>query len=140
MTLEAYLQSWIAEAPALAGSIVAVLVMIAIAAVLGFRQTARLDEAELKRLAAAEGVSVDRFVLAPDGKSALARLEDGKLMIARVMGADVSARIVPMGAARFRLHGGKFRVAFADTGFPPLDLEIDQTPPWLGRLAGGEAR
>jgi len=135
MTFEAYLQQWIEEAPVLAGSIVAVLFMAGVAALLGFRRTARLDEAELQRLAAAESATLERYLIAPGAKSALARLEGGKLMVARVMGADISARVLPVSAARFRFRNGRFSVAFADTGFPPLDLEIDQTPPWLAQLA-----
>jgi hypothetical protein len=139
MNVEDYLAQWLAEAPALAGSIVAVLFMVGVAALLGFRSTARIDEAELQRLADAEGASMEGWVIAPDRKSALAQLESGKLMIARVMGADVSARIVPTGAARVQRRNGKLTVAFADTGFPPLDLSVDETPPWLVQLAAGEA-
>ncbi len=139
MSFAAYLQLWVEEAPVLAASILAVLFMAGIAAALGFRSSARLDETELQRLAAAEGASLDRFVLAADGKSALARLDDGRLLIARVMGADIGARALPASAARFRFRNGRFNVAFADTGFPPLDLAIDETPPWLARLAAGEA-
>jgi hypothetical protein len=137
--IEEYLAKWVDEAPALIGSVIAVLFMVGVAALLGFRTTTHLNEAELKRLAAAEGMSVDRFVIAENAKLALARLGGGKLMIARVMGADVSARVMSPKAAHFRFRNGKFSVAFADTGFPPLDLEIDQTPPWLAQLAGGEA-
>jgi hypothetical protein len=137
--IEDFLSQWVAEAPALAGSVIAVLLMVGVAAALGFRRTARLDEAALKRLAAAEGAALDQFVIAADAKSALARLAGGKMMIARVMGADVSARVLPAGAARLRSRDGKLSVSFADTGFPPLDLKIDQPPPWLAQLAAGDA-
>jgi hypothetical protein len=133
-----YLQVWIDKAPVLAGSIAAVLFMAGFAAVLGFRQTARLDDAELQRLAAAEGARVEASIIAPNAKSALARLEGGKLMIVRVMGADISARIAPAAAARLRRGNGKLSVAFADTGFPPLHMKIEQPPSWLAEL--GEAR
>jgi prepilin-type processing-associated H-X9-DG protein len=138
MNVEDYLAQWLAEAPALAGSIVAVLFMVGVAGLLGFRKTARIDEAELRRLAVAEGASLDTLAIAADGRSALALLQGGKLMIARAMGADVSVRIVPAGAARVQRHNGRLSVAFADTGFPPLDLAIEQTPPWLAQLAAGE--
>lgn len=135
-----YLAQWIEEAPALVGSIIAVLFMVGVAMLLGFRQTRRIDDAELQRLAAAESASVERSSIKPDGKSAVARLSGDKLMIARVMGADVSARVSPLALARFRFRDGKFSVAFADSGFPPLELAVDETPPWLAQLAAGEAK
>ena len=134
--IEDYLQKWIDQAPIMAGSIVAVLFMAGFAAVLGFRRTARIDEAALERLAAAESASVERASIKPDGKSAVARLSGDRFMIARVMGADVSARVSPLASTRFRFRNGKFSVAFADTGFPPLELAVDETPPWLAQLAG----
>jgi hypothetical protein len=134
--IQTYLAQWVEEAPALIGSVIAVSVMVGVAALLGFRQTARLDESELRRLAAAEGATLEHFVISPNAKLALARLDGGKLMTARVMGADVSARIAPASAARVRSRNGKVSVAFADTGFPPLDLGIDQPPAWLAELAG----
>jgi len=136
--IEAFLQKWIDQAPVLAGSIAAVLFMAGFAALLGFRKTARLDEAELAKLAAAERLSLTDALIAPNGKSALARLDGGKLMIARVMGADVSARIVPASSARVRRRDGKLSVAFADTGFPPLNMKLNEPPSWLAEL--GEAR
>jgi hypothetical protein len=138
--MNAYLQEWIDQAPVMAGSIVAVLFMAAFAALLGFRKTARIDEAELQRLAAAESASVERVSIKPDGKSAVARLSGDKLMIARVMGADISARAAPLALARFRFRKGKFSVEFADSGFPPLELAVDETPPWLAQLAAGDAK
>jgi hypothetical protein len=133
-----YLALWVEKAPVLAGSIVAVLFMAGIAALLGFRQTARIEEADLERLAASEGLRLEGALIAPDGKSALARLEDGKLMIVRVMGADVSARVAPAATARVRRRDGKLSVAFADTGFPPLNMQLDEPPSWLAEL--GDAR
>jgi hypothetical protein len=135
--IDAYLQEWIDQAPILAGSIIAVLFMAGVAAVLGFRQTARIDDAELQRLASAEGAVIEGAVIAENAKSALARLAGGKLMIARAMGADVSARIMPASAASIRSRNGKLSVAFADTGFPPLHLRLTETPPWLAELAAG---
>lgn len=132
-----FLQVWIDKAPVLAGSLLAVLFMAGIAALLGFRDTARLAEAALQQLAAAEGAGFEGGVIAPNRKSALARLTGGKLMIVRAMGADMSARIVPAEAARLRLRKGKLSVAFADAGFPPLHMKLQAPPPWLAEL--GEA-
>ncbi len=127
-----------AKAPALAASLLAVLFMAGVAALLGFRETAQLSEDALRRLAAAEGARYEAGVIAANGKSAFARLDGGKLMIARVMGADISVRIAPAAAARIRLRNGKLGVAFADIGFPPLHMKVQQPPTWLAEL--GEAR
>lgn len=133
-----YLQIWIDKAPVLAASIAAVLFMAGVAAVLGFRQTARIDESELQRLAAAEGAHIADAVIASDGKSALAQLEGGKLMVVRVMGADISARVAPAALARLRRRDGSLSIAFADAGFPPLNMKLEEPPSWLAEL--GEAR
>jgi hypothetical protein len=138
--IDAYLQEWIDQAPVMAGSILAVLFMAGFAAVLGFRQRARIDEAALQRLAAAESANVECASIQTNGKTAVARLSGDKLLIARVMGADISARVSPVTATRFRFRNGKFSVAFADTGFPPLELAVDETPPWLAQLAAGDAK
>jgi hypothetical protein len=140
MTWEDYLRQWTAEAPALVGSIVAVTLMVGVAAVLGFRKTARLDETALERLAAGEGAAVEAAVIAPNGRDALARLSDGRLMVARVMGADVSARVAPAGAVRLRLAPGRLSATFADLGFPPLHMRLQDAPAWLAELAGGGGR
>jgi hypothetical protein len=138
--IETYLQQWIDQAPVMAASILAVLFMVGVAAVLGFRQRARIDEAALQRLAAAESASVERASIQTHGKSAVARLSGDKLMIARVMGADISTRVSPLASTRFRFRNGTFSVEFADTGFPALELAVDETPPWLAQLAAGDAQ
>lgn len=137
MAIETYLAEWRAEVPALIGSVIAVTLMVGVAAALGFRKTARLDEAALDRLAAAEGASVERAVIAANGRHALARLSGGKLMVARVMGNDVSARVAPAGALRVKWGGGRLSATFADLGFPALNMRLQDAPAWLDELAGG---
>lgn len=124
----------------LAGSFAVVLIMVILAAALGFRRQARLDTAELARLADAEGVSIEGAVIAPNGRDALARLTGGRLMVARVMGADVSARITPAAGVRVAVARGKLSVRFADIGFPPLNMKLEDEPAWLAELAAGDAR
>lgn len=116
-----------------------VLFMVGVAALLGFRERARLDEAELARLAGGEGERVEASVVASNGAAAFARLASGKYMIARVMGADASARIAPASALRVARRPGKLSVWFADLGYPPLHLDMADAPPWLAALAPGEA-
>ncbi|MGH6950047.1 MAG: hypothetical protein ACREH4_04200 [Vitreimonas sp.] len=137
MAIADYLAQWRAEGPALLGSVVAVTLMVLAAAALGFRKLATLDESALARLAAAEGASVEHAVIAPNGRDALARLSGGKVMIARVMGNDVSARVAPAGALRLKLGAGQLSATFADLGFPPLNMRLQDAPAWLHDLAGG---
>lgn len=125
------------QAPVLAGSGAVVLFMIGVAWALGFRAKRKLDEAELARLAEGEGASVTHVVIAPDGRAAFAALSNGKLMVARAMGDDVSARAAPAAAVRVRLTQGRLHAAFADLGYPPLQLKLEETPPWLAELAKG---
>jgi len=117
-----------------------VVFMVAVAFVLGFRAKTRLDEAALRQLAVNEGDRSAEAVIAANGKAALARLASGKLMVVRVMGADVSARLVAASAARLRLKRDKLSVTFADTGYPPLHMRLSEAPPWVAALAAGEAK
>lgn len=131
---------WAGKAPTLLASLAAVLIMIGFAAALGFRKQAQLDDAELARLAATESASVEGAVVAPNGRTAFARLSGGKLMVVRVMGNDVSSRIAPAGTVRVRLDRGKLSATFADVGYPPLHMRVAEPPPWLAALAAGETR
>jgi len=136
MNWDEYLAQWVAEAPVLAGSAAVVLFMIGIAALLGFRHTAKLDAAALAKLAAAEGEHVEHAIIDENGRKALAQLAGGKLMVARVMGNDVSARITPRKGARLVWRDGKLSAEFADLGFPPLHMKLQAPPPWITELAG----
>ncbi|MGD9815811.1 MAG: hypothetical protein AB7Q23_09810 [Hyphomonadaceae bacterium] len=138
--IEAYLAKWLDAAPVLLGSAAVVALMVGVAYVLGFRSAARLDEAALARLAAGEGDRVAAALVAPDGRSAFARLASGKVMVARVMGDDISARIAAASGVRATLRGGMLSVRFADTGYPPLTMPAPEPPAWLAELAAGDAR
>ncbi len=120
----------------LAASAAVVVLLAGLAAALGFRQSARLDEAELQRLAAGEGVQIENAVLDTNGKSALARVAGGKVMIARVMADGVSARVTNADALKLRVAKGRLRIALADLGFAPLRLKLnDEAPDWVRALA-----
>jgi hypothetical protein len=129
----------IEKLPVLAGSVAVILLMVGVAWALGFRPKAKLDDAALARLAGAEGASIDSALYAPDGKAALARLTSGKIMVARAMGGDISARTAAASAVRVRLSGDKLSLQFADVGYPPLHMRVQEPPHWLAELAG-EAR
>jgi hypothetical protein len=131
-----YLADWMAEAPFLIASALVVAFLVGIAALLGFRQAARLDEAAVARLAAGEGATLEAAAIAEDGKAALARLGDGRLMVARVMGGDVSARLFQPAQARLSLTSGRLTAVFGDVGYPALNMRIKEAPAWLAALAG----
>jgi hypothetical protein len=130
----------LAEVIELTGSALVVLLMIGVAAALGFRLTARIDESELVRLAEAEGARIEASVIAQNDRSALAQLSDGRIMVARVMGADMSARFTPAKAVRVSLNGRRLSARFADIGFPPLNMRLDEQPAWLAELSSGEGK
>lgn len=122
----------------LAGSAIGVLAMVGAAMALGFRARARLTEAELGRIAAEEGRTLQDALIAADARCAVARLTDGAVLVARALGDGVSARIAPPGAVRVTLKQGRLRVTLADIGYPPLELRLQQAPPaWAAALAQG---
>jgi len=133
---EAWLAEVRAEAPILAGSAAVVAFMVAVAWLIGFRAKVTLVDADLQRLAASEGATIECAAIAPNGKGALALLSGDKAMIARVMGADISARVAPRAALHLRRRAGRLEAAFADLGFPPLNMRLTDSPAWLSALAG----
>lgn len=119
-----------------AGSAAVVAFLVVVIYFAGFRQTARVDEAALSQLASAEGVGVAGAVFEPRGRAVLAKLSDGKLLIARVMGDGVGARVAPAASAEVRLRRDRLRVSFGDLGFPALSWKLkEQAPGWLKELA-----
>jgi len=120
------------------GSAAVIAFMVAVAWLLGFRQAARIDRAELERLLALSepGALLEDAAIAADGRSALSLLSNGKLMVAKVMGGDVTARLYPTSALALRIGGRQVSAKFADLGFPALKLTLENDPPrWLAELA-----
>lgn len=121
-----------------AGSAAVVLFLVIVIFLAGFRATTRLDVAAVNALAAAEGAPIEGVVIDPGGQRALARLAGGKLLVARVMGDEVGARVAPASSASVRLRKGRVRVAFGDIGFPALNVKLNtDAPAWLQDLARG---
>jgi hypothetical protein len=119
-----------------AGSAVVVMLLVVVAYAAGFRAVARLSEPELARLAAAEGATVEAAVIEPNGRAALARLTGGKLLLARVMGDNIGARVAPRSAATVRLKKNRVSAGFGDTGFPRISWRLQgDAPGWLRELA-----
>src|SRR5690349_20088750 len=82
------------------GSAAVIVLMLVVAAVLGFNQSALLDDAEIARLARAEGANVEAAAIDANGRAAVAKLNGGKLLIAKVMADGVSTRVLSQGQAR----------------------------------------
>ena len=122
----------------LGGSAVVIVIMVAAAVLLGFRHNARMDAADLaRRLSEAEpGARLEASVIADDGAAAIGRLADGRLLVAKAMGDRVSLRFYPASAVRLSFTEGKLTAEFADLGFPPLHMALNEAPPWLVQLAG----
>jgi hypothetical protein len=119
--------------------IVAVLSLLAY--LLGFRAPARIDgRAGLEALAAQgePGARVAEALVDTRGRAGLARLADGRVLVARVVGDAVSVRTLPARAVRVRLGPNKAVLSFADLGFPQLNLRLGESaaPAWLAALAG----
>jgi hypothetical protein len=121
-----------------AGSAAVVLLLIGMAFALGFRGAMKLDESRLAALAAAEGARVENAIVGADGRTGVAQLSGGKLLIAKVMGEDVSTRVVPAGGAQVRFRNGRLTVTFGDLGYPSLHMRLDQEPAWLAAMHQGQ--
>ncbi len=117
------------------GSAAAVAALVVIAWLLGFRVRARLASEEDARAAieACEpGAAVAGVVLDTKGLSALARLADGRLALARSMGDRIAVRTAPSRNVRVRMMKAGLIATLPDIGYPPLRVRIDDAPPdWL---------
>ena len=116
------------------GSAAVIVLMLSVAWVLGFRQTARLDDAEVARLAQAEGANVEAAAIDATGRAAVAKLNGGKLLIAKVMADGVSTRVLSQGQAQVRLGAHKLSITFGDLGYPSLNMRLENPPAWLAEL------
>ena len=116
------------------GSAGVIILMLSVAWVLGFRQSAHLDDAEVARLAQAEGAKVEAAAIDAGGRAAVAKLSGGKLLIAKVMADGVSTRVLSQGQARVRLAAHKLTITFGDLGYPSLNMRLENPPAWLAEL------
>jgi hypothetical protein len=116
------------------GSAAVIALMLSVAWVLGFRQSVRLDDAELERLARVEGANVEVAAIDAKGRTAVAKISGGKLLIAKVMADGVSTRVLPQGQAQVRLAQHKLSISFGDLGYPSLHMRLENPPAWLAEL------
>ena len=118
------------------GSAAVIVLMLSVAWVLGFRQSARLDDREVARLARAEGADVEAAAIDAKGRAAVAKLNGGKLLVAKVMADGISTRVLPLGQAQVRLAKHKLSITFGDLGYPSLSMRLENPPAWLAELGG----
>ncbi len=76
----------------------------------------------LAHLAAAEGARI--LASLADGAGGVARLGDGRWLVARVMADGVGARVFAAGAVRCVSCAEGFALSFDDLGFPALRLKL----------------
>ena len=110
---------------------------------LGFRGERRISsEAELLALSRPHG-GTQQFLLDKDGSSAIALLNDGQLLAAKIVGDRVATRIFPKSAlASIKLSKPKpdqnlgIELRFNDVGFSSMRVASMQNrlPAWLDRL------
>lgn len=127
-----------------AGSLGIVAVLSLLALLMGFRKPARLDgRAAFEALAAESepGARISEALIDARGRAGIARLADGRLMVARAIGDKMSVRAMPARAVRLRLAGQRVILSFADLGFPQLSLLLGEgaAPAWLIALANASA-
>lgn len=118
-----------------AASAGAVLALIALAWLLGFRTGVRLkSDADVQGAVESyePGASVQHALIGADQKSALARLADGRFAAIKAMADRFAIRVFGEEALKLKRTRRGLRVAIADVGFPVLDLRFDGAPPfWL---------
>lgn len=117
---------------AIAAAGVAFLVMLSWG--MGFRDRARI--LSLAPLAQSFGVTLSETLIDAEGRAAIGLSVDGRLLVAKAMGADVAARIAPVSAIhKLAVKDGAVILALSDWGFPDVRLRVDHVPLWIGRLA-----
>lgn len=120
----------------LAASAGGVALMVAVAALLGFRERARIDAQALLDLAAGEGSQMDASVIDTRGLAGIARLGDGRWLVARAMADGVGARVFAADAVRVHSTRTGIKLVFDDIGYPALTLRLNnEAPAWLKQRA-----
>jgi hypothetical protein len=107
---------------------------------MGFRTGTRIDGLDALLAESEPGAAISEGVVDARGKAAVARLADGRIFVARVIGDRISVRTLPARAVRARLGPNKAVLSFADLGFPRLRLRLgeERAPAWLAALGAGE--
>lgn len=124
-----------------------VLILAALAWLIGFRKRARvLDERHVQKLAA-EDRAGETGAIAIDalGRGALAEIGTDKVFVVKALGDKLTTRVFSRAAvAGVRMYRPKgrgigARVRFSDAGFDDFAIEFDsrEAPAWIERLRRG---
>ena len=98
----------------------------------GLRARARIGDLG----ALAPDLTLVETAIDAQGRAGVGLSEDGRLLLARGMGADVAVRVAGQaGVQRVTIRGDEVILALDDVGFPELRLTLSPPPLWLGRLA-----
>ncbi|MFZ4069377.1 MAG: hypothetical protein ACOYJ6_04650 [Caulobacterales bacterium] len=108
-----------------AASLAGIALLVGLAWALGFRGRARLDEAQLRALAAeaAPGVAIVGFRMDVDSRAGLAWLADGRVLTAATMGDRIATRLWREGDVQLKEIANGVKVTLPDLGFPALILK-----------------
>lgn len=121
----------------LAGSAIVIALMLGVAAALGFLKGARIANVAALGVLLADyepGARIEDAAIDDKGRAALAKLNDGRVLVARVMGDSVSLRTLSADAMRLSIANGRVSARFADLGFPSLNMALAEPPVWLRAL------
>ncbi|MEJ0059670.1 MAG: hypothetical protein WDM79_08930 [Terricaulis sp.] len=124
----------------LGGSAAVIAFMVGVSALLGFRKSLRIGGADelAHHLAEYEpDARIQSAFIESRGRTALALLTDGRLLVVRVVGDRVSLRAFAASAVKLHLRADRLSATFGDVGFPALNIPLkDEAPPaWLAELA-----
>lgn len=113
---------------------VGIALLVTLCWAMGFRQRASITT--LQPFAQGESLVLTEALIDEGGRGGIGLSDDGRLLVAKVMGADIAVRVMPIAAIEAVLvRGGQIHLTFQDLGFPSLNLNVGAPPLWIGRLA-----
>lgn len=111
-----------------------VVILVILSWMMGFRERARI--VSLAPIAQNLGVTLSETLIDAEGRAGIGLSVDGRLLVAKAMGADVAARVAPVSAIeKLDVKDGDVKLALSDWGFPDVRVRVAQVPLWIGRLA-----
>jgi hypothetical protein len=119
-----------------AGSLVAILVLAALARWLGLGGAPKLSDEALLRHAAGEvvdGFEIADFTVAKDHGAALVRDPDGRIMVIRRHGGRFAGRVLPARASA-RVTGNVLEVDCHDPRFGLTRLDLPDSEAWAAAI------
>ena len=121
----------------LIGSLVAILVLAAIAWALKLGRSANIEGAQHAMALASEadsGFDPAEAAVSRDGRSALVGDHDGRIMVLRSHGAQFAGRVLEPGTAT-RIGGDSLTVTPADRRYGPVTLDLgEHARTWARRI------